>query len=66
MRVVWQPLLNRPDKIAFQAPIEEIVEDILILGNQVGFDLEAKKLGICFLIKNCRKTMIAFHDRLKM
>lgn len=40
MRGVWQPLLKRPNENFYEPPVEEIVEDIVNLGQQLGVDLE--------------------------
>ena len=36
---VWQPLLKRPN-VVNEPPVEEIVDDIVNLGEQVGIDLK--------------------------
>lgn len=40
MRGVWQPLLQRPNQPLYAPPVEEIVEDIVNLGNQLGIEFE--------------------------
>ena len=40
MRGVWQPLLQRPNQPLYEPPVEEIVEDIVNLGNQLGIEFE--------------------------
>ena len=44
MKGVWQPLLKRPDQTVVETPIEEIVEEIVNLGQQIGTDLEKDDL----------------------
>ena len=44
MRGVWQPLLKRPEQNDYKPPVEEIIEDIVKLGNELGIDLESKDI----------------------
>ena len=44
MRGVWQPLLKRPEKNDYEPPVEEIIEDIVNLGQQLGIDLETEDI----------------------